>query len=473
VRQGEGVGAFVSYKVRSSHNPTNAAAASAAGFSPAAEAVRRFRDFSWLRAALAASNRGTIIPPLPERSAVQKFAMTPKFVEARRAALEVFLRRCAAHPRLRASRELRLFLEAAEDEFALEVARSAAAGGPGPGGAPAAAGVAAAAGAQRAASVAAGWMRSLTAATSALVAGARSGSGGGGVGSGAYGGYGGAAAAGGSSAYADAMGFGGAAGGNGAAGVGTGIAAGAPSYATTTTTAANPVDASDPEFARVREYLAHLEAHLSEAHKQAARLVKKEQEAGEAVAAFGAAVERLGRLEDAAGPAAQEAFAALARKAAALAAASAARTAALSRDFEAPLKEAARGAKAAQEACADRAAAAAAAHAAQHELDARKVRWARLRGTPGTPADRLAEAERDTADAERKLRGLAAASAAVAGALDGELGRWQRERAEGTAGLLRAFAEEQAALAADGARLWGGLLAELQALLGQQQGVQQ
>jgi len=61
----------------------------------------------------------------------------------------------------------------------------------------------------------------------------------------------------------------------------------------------------------------------------------------------------------------------------------------------------------------------------------------------------------------------------VAAALDGELGRWQRERARDTAALLRALAEGQAALSADGARLWGALLAELQALLGQQQQQQQ
>jgi hypothetical protein len=489
VRQGEGVGAFVSYKVRSRHSSASSAAAAeatAAGFAPAAEAVRRFRDFAWLRAALAATHRGTIIPPLPERSAVQKFAMSPAFVEARRAALEVFLRRCAAHPRLRSSRELRLFLEAPEDEFALEVARSAAAGGPGPGGAPGAAAGAAAAGAQRAAAVAAGWMRSLTGAASALVAGARAGSGGGVGGAAAYGSsaayypsstvaqqqqqagvHGGGAPA----YYADAMGFGGAAGGDGAAGVGTaGVGAAGGAAANPNTTALSSLD---PEFARVREYLAHLEAHLSEAHKHAARLVRKEQEVGEAVAAFGASVERLGRLEDGAGPHAQEAFAALGRKASALASSSAARALALARGFEAPLKEAARGARAAQEACADRQSAADGSRQAQHELDARKVRWARLRGTPGTPPDRLAEAERDTADAERRLRAAYQASVSVGQALEAELGRWQRERAAATAALLRRFAEEQAGLAADGARLWGALLAELQALLGAQARVQE
>lgn len=43
---------------------------------------------------------------------------------------------------------------------------------------------------------------------------------------------------------------------------------------------------------------AGLEAHLSEAHRQAARLIRKESELGLSIAEFGASAERLGRLED-------------------------------------------------------------------------------------------------------------------------------------------------------------------------------
>jgi sorting nexin-1/2 len=53
------------------------------------EVIRRFRDFDWLSGQLAKAHRGVIIPPLPEKNAVQKFAMSNEFVEDRRRALQV------------------------------------------------------------------------------------------------------------------------------------------------------------------------------------------------------------------------------------------------------------------------------------------------------------------------------------------------------------------------------------------------
>ena len=38
-------------------------------------------------------NTGIIVPPLPEKSAVQKFQMTADFIEQRRRALQVFINR--------------------------------------------------------------------------------------------------------------------------------------------------------------------------------------------------------------------------------------------------------------------------------------------------------------------------------------------------------------------------------------------
>ena len=118
--------------------------------------------------------RGVIIPPLPEKNAVQKFTMGTDFIEDRRRALQVrsarhasacprlarrparrlahshlpcgaceraprrpprvaspqvFINRVAAHPALKGSSKLQRFLEANEDEFALEVARSQAVSG--------------------------------------------------------------------------------------------------------------------------------------------------------------------------------------------------------------------------------------------------------------------------------------------------------------------------------------------------------
>lgn len=53
--------------------------------------------------------------------------------------------------------------------------------------------------------------------------------------------------------------------------------------------------------------------------------------------------------------------------------------------------------------CADRGAALAAAHAARGDLEAKKVKLARLRSTPGAGADKAAEAEREVAEAERRV----------------------------------------------------------------------
>lgn len=73
---------------------------------------RRFRDFLWLHERLLESYPGVLVPPVPEKSLVGKFAAQDSaFVERRRAALEHFVCRVARHPLLRTTVELRYFLE--------------------------------------------------------------------------------------------------------------------------------------------------------------------------------------------------------------------------------------------------------------------------------------------------------------------------------------------------------------------------
>lgn len=124
VKQGDSVGAYVSYKVCTKTNLQHYKARQS-------EVIRRFRDFAWLHDRLAEQNRGIIIPPLPEKNVVQKYQMTTEFIEQRRRALAVFINRVASHPVLQPSEALRAFLEASEEDFALEVSRAAheAAGG--------------------------------------------------------------------------------------------------------------------------------------------------------------------------------------------------------------------------------------------------------------------------------------------------------------------------------------------------------
>lgn len=84
--------------------------------------IRRYSDFVWLRDRLAEKYKGIFIPPLPEKSAVEKFRFSAEFIEMRRQALDIFINRIASHPELRQSVDLRIFLQ--EDEERMDRARS-------------------------------------------------------------------------------------------------------------------------------------------------------------------------------------------------------------------------------------------------------------------------------------------------------------------------------------------------------------
>eukprot|EP00249_Psilotum_nudum_P019179 c27128_g2_i1 orf=275-1996(+) len=73
---------------------------------------RRFRDVVTLGDRLAEIYRGYFIPPRPDKSIVESQVMQKQeFIEQRRIALEKYFRRLSAHPVLRKSKELRLFLQ--------------------------------------------------------------------------------------------------------------------------------------------------------------------------------------------------------------------------------------------------------------------------------------------------------------------------------------------------------------------------
>ncbi|XP_077513284.1 sorting nexin-4-like isoform X2 [Amblyomma americanum] len=77
---------------------------------------RRYRDFEYLHSHLQDTYRFVIIPPLPEKKVQFRWqklptdTLDPEFVERRRASLETFLRRVAAHRELSADTLLGLFL---------------------------------------------------------------------------------------------------------------------------------------------------------------------------------------------------------------------------------------------------------------------------------------------------------------------------------------------------------------------------
>lgn len=369
---GEGVAAYIAYKVSRTSPPSEAV-------------LRRFRDFSWLQHKLQQRHKGVIIPPLPEKSTVQKFQMAADFIESRRRALQVFLCKVYAHPVLRDSPEVNVFLMASDAEWQLEMARwqveTAAASKPAAGGAMQ-------------------WFRSLQHSAQNMVAGRSD----------------------------DAM--------------------------------------EDAEYIKVRDYINSLEAHLNEAQRQVGRLGRKEAELAGALAEFANAGEQLGKFDDGV---LRASFDVLSARAGQIAAASRQRADALAVNFEAPLHEFARSIKSVQVAMADRAAALSAFVQAKGDLDGKKVRLAKLRGTPGLKEERMTEAEREVVEAEEKVRCCKAEYDGIAARMTEELNRYQKERALELHTLLKDFALTQARCAAENARAWSSLLQEIQQQQQQQQ----
>ncbi|KAI0471982.1 vacuolar sorting protein [Xylariaceae sp. FL0804] len=76
---------------------------------PEFEVKRRYRDFLWLYNTMHGNNPGVVVPPPPEKQALNRFESN--FVESRRAALEKMLNKIAAHSTLQRDPDLKLFLE--------------------------------------------------------------------------------------------------------------------------------------------------------------------------------------------------------------------------------------------------------------------------------------------------------------------------------------------------------------------------
>ncbi|CAI9097686.1 OLC1v1034156C1 [Oldenlandia corymbosa var. corymbosa] len=114
-KMGNGVQAYISYKVITKTNLPEYQG-------PEKIVIRRYSDFVWLRDRLFEKYKGVFIPPLPEKSTVEKFRFSAEFIEMRRQALDLFVNRIASHHTLQQSEDLRIFLQA--DEQTMERARS-------------------------------------------------------------------------------------------------------------------------------------------------------------------------------------------------------------------------------------------------------------------------------------------------------------------------------------------------------------
>ncbi|KAL3327505.1 hypothetical protein AABB24_035270 [Solanum stoloniferum] len=113
-KMGNGVQAYISYKVITKTNLPEYQGNEKI-------VIRRYSDFVWLHDRLFEKYKGIFIPPLPEKSTVEKFRFSAEFIEMRRQALDVFVNRIASHHELRQSDDLRIFLQA--DEQTMDRAR--------------------------------------------------------------------------------------------------------------------------------------------------------------------------------------------------------------------------------------------------------------------------------------------------------------------------------------------------------------
>ncbi|KAM7531553.1 hypothetical protein LguiB_034963 [Lonicera macranthoides] len=132
-KMGNGVQAYISYKVITKKLWWNKLPPSGCSLAirgetnfpdyqgPEKIVIRRYSDFVWLRDRLFEKYKGIFIPPLPEKSTVEKFRFSAEFIEMRRQSLDTFVNRIASHHELHQSDDLRIFLQA--DEQTMDRAR--------------------------------------------------------------------------------------------------------------------------------------------------------------------------------------------------------------------------------------------------------------------------------------------------------------------------------------------------------------
>lgn len=376
VKQGEGVNAYISYKVISSIGDK--------GDLGRREVIRRFRDFTWVRNCLRKKFCGIIVPPLPPRSVVEKYKMTPEFVEDRKRALERFLFNVLSHPVLRTSSELELFLQASESEFSIESSRvSAELGSAAPAESGGATGLA-----SKTLHTASKFFKTLSDSAGLTLLSSHGGMGG--------------------SSVQDYV-----------------------------------KHEETPEYSAIRTYYNHLEAHLNEVHQQAQRLTRQHERLGKCLSEFGESLETLSmKMKDDVTSGEAGEHSSLLGKRAGLAGRSWSTCAKdLHVTFEAPLRELLRSIQSAKKTIEDRDESLVAKIQAQLHVDSKKGSLAKLQSTPGTRQDRIMEAERHVQQAVRHSEDAKAKYAALVQRMDGDIDRFQRDRSRDLKQVLIQFSK--------------------------------
>ncbi|KAK8946698.1 Sorting nexin 1 [Platanthera zijinensis] len=333
--------------------------------------IRRYSDFVWLRNRLADKFKGIFIPPLPEKSAVEKFRFSAEFIELRRQALDVFINRVASHPELRRSEDLRIFLQ--EDEETMERARSQENGI-----------------FKKKPSEFMQIFKDVQSKVSDVVLGKE-----------------------------------------------------------------KPVEETSPEYEKLKHYIFELEDHLSEAQKQAFRLVKRHRELGQSLSDFGKATKLLGVCE---GETLGKAFSELGSKLELMSLKLHKEAQNLLMNFEEPLKDYVRAVQSIKVTMMDRANA-----FKQHYELAETVRLKEINLDKLTliRSDRAGEAEIEF----RELRGESEEATAkyetIAKLMNEELLRFQEQKTAELGLVFHEFAKGQAKLSNEIADAWRSLLPKL------------
>ena len=392
VKQGEGVSAYISYKVVSKTGEGGGDALTSQ--QQERTVIRRFRDFTWLRNCLRKECSGIILPPLPPKSVLEKYKMTPEFVEDRRRGLDVFLHKVLSHPVLHASPEVKLFLQASEAEFAIESSRMSTALGSA---APAESG-----GASNLAS------KTLMTATKFF------------------------------KSLSDNAGL-----------------------ALSPTISSSSVQhhirhEETPEYAAIKNYYVHLEAHLNEVHQHAQRLTRQHERMGTCLAAFGESLKALSSHTADSNTAADEYMGALSSRAMDASSGWVQSASELHTSFEGPLRDVLRSVRSAKKTIEDRDDCLVTKIHAQMNVDSRRKTLAKLQSTPGMRQDRIMEAERHVQDALRQSQEANTAYTRLIERMDSDIVRFQEDRAKELKNILIQWCDIEQKTHGIVSQAWGG-----------------
>ncbi|KAF2307653.1 hypothetical protein GH714_030603 [Hevea brasiliensis] len=218
-----------------------------------------------------------------------------------------------------------------------------------------------------------------------------------------------------------------------------------------------PVEESNPEYEKLKNYIFELENHLSEAQKHAYRLVKRHRELGQSLSDFGKAVKLLGACE---GDALGKAFSDLGAKSETLSVRLQKEAHQLLMNFEEPLKDYVRAVQSIKATIAER------ANAFRHQCELAetiKLKEINLDKLMLTRSDKVGEAELEYRELKLESEEATRRFENIVRVMNEEMVRFQDQKTLDMGIAFHEFAKGQARLANNIADAWRSLLPKLEA----------